>query len=173
LDQQLYKSGQLGDKVVSNRLEPEAFLIGRWSSADFLYFYLASHNPMSSTPEPHPYFPSGEWEGFYTYPNKNAKDQMATILEFSGGKVSGSGSDIIGSFAWEGIYDIKAETCSMTKFYMGQHVVYYDGYADENGIWGSWTISEKWKGKFHIWPKGRGPFEEHVAVIEEQFFMPA
>lgn len=123
--------------------------------------------------ETHPHFPSGEWEGFYTYPNSNAKDKMGTTLEFSNGKVSGSGSDPIGAFAWSGHYDVKAETCHMTKFYMGKHVVYYDGYADENGIWGSWTISNNWRGKFHIWPKGRGQFGEEVAAMEEAFFLHA
>jgi hypothetical protein len=50
----------------------------------------------------------------------------------------------------------------MTKRYP-THVVHYDGRADENGIWGTWTIDGYYKGGFHIWIKN---VDEEKAVEE-------
>ena len=113
-----------------------------------------SHNPS----EQHPYFPSGDWEGFYNDPRGGGKKgEMTMTLDFSGGRISGSGSDPVGAYTWTGTYDIEAGTCSLKKRYPGRHSVEYKGYADENGIWGKWSI---WiilaKGDFHIWPKKKG-----------------
>ena len=104
--------------------------------------------------EQHPFFPSGDWEGFYKDPLGNHKTgKMAMTLEFSAGRVSGSGSDPVGVYTWTGSYDTKAETCSIKKTYPGGHSVEYIGYADENGIWGKWSIRKMRAGEFHIWPK--------------------
>lgn len=44
--------------------------------------------------ELHPYFPSGDWKGFYNDPRGGGKKgEMTLTLEFSGGRVTGSGSD--------------------------------------------------------------------------------
>lgn len=113
--------------------------------------------------ETHPLFPSGEWEGFYTYSMGSEADQhpMQFSLEFRDQLVSGGGSDDVGGFAWKGRYDTKALTCQMTKYY-STHNVDYNGQVDENGIWGTWTI--RWmKGGFHIWPKKKG---EEAAASE-------
>ena len=110
--------------------------------------------PFNNPSEQHPYFPSGDWEGFYNDPRVGGKrGEMAMTLDFSGGCITGSGSDPVGFHTWTGTYDTKAETCSLQKTYPGKHSVEYSGYADENGIWGKWTIRKHGAGEFHIWPK--------------------
>lgn len=104
--------------------------------------------------ENHPLFPSGEWEGFYTYAYGPGAEQhaMSIFLNFQNNQVSGGGGDDVGAFSWRGAYDVKKLVCQMTKHY-ATHTVHYNGQVDESGIWGSWTISDWLKGGFHIWPK--------------------
>jgi hypothetical protein len=113
-----------------------------------------------NTPEQHPFFPSGEWEGFYKDPRgRYPKGEMAMTLDFANGQITGSGSDPIGAYTWTGTYDTTAETCKLKKTYPGAHSVEYTGYADENGIWGKWKIMIWRSGEFHIWPKKAGTAE--------------
>lgn len=105
--------------------------------------------------EKHPLFPSGEWEGFYTYnfgPDAR-RYTMSLALTFKNKKVSGSGVDSVNRFNWRGSYDTEQLRCWMHKKYPS-HTVFYDGYVDQNGIWGTWEIPPYDRGGFHIWPKG-------------------
>ncbi len=120
--------------------------------------------------EQHPLFPSGPWNGFYTYhqtPNAD-RHPMPSNLTFANQKISGSGSDDVGTFTWTGIYDTKNPTCQMTKKY-ATHTISYQGSVDNNGIWGTWTMMG-WTGGFHLWPteaeKGE---EEEESLLEELF----
>lgn len=120
--------------------------------------------------EKHHLFPSGEWEGFYTYSWSPQRHRMSFHLDFEGGQVRGSGVDDIAPFHWEGVYDTQHMTCVMVKFYPA-HVVHYDGHADENGIWGTWTIGAFDKGGFHIWPKSAGETNEEEEVTAREVSM--
>jgi len=114
--------------------------------------------------EQHPLFPSGEWEGFYKYKVfKEIQCKMEFSLNFCDGVVTGAGSDNVGAFEWQGMYNKQQGTCKMTKFYVGEHAVFYDGNADENGIWGTWIISTRCTGVFHIWPKKKNGADEDSA----------
>lgn len=116
--------------------------------------------------ETHPLFPSGIWEGFYTYQMGPDADQhnMHFSLNFKNEIITGSGSDDVGGFSWRGIYDRERMVCSITKAY-ATHTVDYLGNVDENGIWGTWTIN--WmKGGFHIWPKTNNE-QEVVKEVKE------
>jgi hypothetical protein len=119
--------------------------------------------------ETHPLFPSGEWEGFYTYATGPGEDRhdMHLMLNFKDNLVTGSGGDDVGSFSWKGSYNKEQLECKMTKRY-STHSVFYKGQADENGIWGLWEM-EWLKGGFHIWPKASSQNEEaeELAVVEE------
>lgn len=98
-------------------------------------------------------FPSGEWEGFYTYSGQEwHRDKMSLHLYFQEGVVKGVGSDPVGEFTYNGTYSTLNMSCQMTKHYI-THRVLYEGHVDENGIWGTWTISKYATGGFHIWPK--------------------
>jgi hypothetical protein len=114
--------------------------------------------------ETHPLFPSGDWEGFYTYTGWAAgyQEKMAVFLNFKDNVVEGGGSDPVGAFTWRGTYDKVEMRCTMTKYY-ASHQVHYEGRVDENGIWGQWSISDHWKGGFHIWPK---PGAENAVAVE-------
>jgi hypothetical protein len=76
---------------------------------------------------------------------------MRFHLTFCENIITGRGSDDIGHFSWEGNYNTQSMTVNMTKFYL-THEVHYQGWIDENGIWGNWNIGAC-KGGFHIWPK--------------------
>ena len=105
--------------------------------------------------EKHSLFPSGEWEGFYTYSfgPDSQRHIMSFALTFKNKSVSGSGIDNVSRFIWRGHYDTEKLRCWMQKRYPS-HTVSYDGYVDQNGIWGSWEIPPHYRGGFHIWPKG-------------------
>jgi hypothetical protein len=124
---------------------------------------------MSKTAD-HPHFPSGEWEGFYThtYGPDAVRFRMTFFLSFNNGKVDGQGSDNVGAFIWQGIYDTVEGTCNMVKQYIGAHQVIYSGHADENGIWGNWTIVSYGRGGFHIWPIKRGESAKEEALAEKK-----
>ena len=119
-----------------------------------------SNNKISET---HHLFPSGDWEGFYTYlfGVTAGRHTMFFSLNFENGVVRGTGSDDVGPFKWKGGYDKETMRCQMTKVYAG-HTVFYDGHVDENGIWGSWQMQFT-KGGFHIWPKKNG---QNTAIEE-------
>ena len=131
------------------------------------------HNDLTET---HPLFPSGGWEGFYTYAfgPGTERHSMAFVLHFQNNQVNGAGSDDVGAFSWRGRYDREQLQCQMTKYYYARHTVFYDGQVDENGIWGTWSIGEYFTGGFHIWPKA-GEENEAAAEVtadEEKTTMP-
>src|SRR3712207_935771 len=100
--------------------------------------------------ETHSLFPSGEWEGFYTYEfgSHARRHTMSFTLTFKNGTVSGSGIDDIHYFIWQGSYDTEQLRCWLHKRYPS-HAVFYDGRVDQNGIWGTWEISAE-RGGFHL-----------------------
>ena len=46
--------------------------------------------------------------------------------------------------------------CYWTKIYVGAHDVFYQGFREGKGIWGTWKINILGHGGFHIWPRGAG-----------------
>lgn len=92
---------------------------------------------------------------------------MSFSLNFSGGRVTGSGGDSVGAFSWEGTYDVAGMSVTMTKTYVGSHSVHYRGMADATGIYGSWTMIFT-AGGFHIWPKDREEIVEEATVEEKE-----
>ena len=86
-------------------------------------------------------------------------------LSFQAGKISGNGNDEVGTFSWRGTYDTKLLQVDMVKIYL-THEVAYRGFADENGIWGSWSLQAS-GGGFHLWPKNLDAAEEEVEELED------
>ena len=127
-----------------------------------------SKNNNNTNTEQNPLFPSGSWNGFYTYFKGPTADRhsMPCSLNFSEGKISGGGSDDVNSFSWTGTYDTKSLMCKMVKRY-ATHTVDYQGRVDENGIWGSWTMMG-WTGGFHLWPTEAEKEEEEVEALLEE-----
>lgn len=108
---------------------------------------------LKQTTETHPHLPSGKWEGFYTYQlgPDSEKHNMRFHLTFKDGDITGKGADDVGHFTWKGDYNLEGMTATIIKAYP-THEVNYQGWIDENGIWGNWNI-HAFKGGFHIWPK--------------------
>jgi len=97
-------------------------------------------------------YPSGPWTGFYNYTPKD-KHRMDLHLTFTNGRITGEGNDDVGPFVIKGQYDAQSAECHWTKTYAGAHDVFYRGFREGKGIWGTWEIREQSHGGFHIWPK--------------------
>ena len=100
-------------------------------------------------------FTSGPWTGFYIYSN-NRRERMDLSLTFKQGVVTGSGIDPVGPFTIQGFYNAESNEVHWTKNYPGRHDVFYKGYRDNRGIWGTWELPWGGRGGFHIWPEGQG-----------------
>ena len=94
---------------------------------------------------------------------------MDLALTFSNGQMSGEGSDDIGRFLIRGRYDATSRECYWTKSYIGAHDVFYRGFREGKGIWGTWEIRSLGHGGFHIWPRsaGQGDAESEDEAIEQ------
>ena len=113
-------------------------------------------------------FPSGPWTGFYNY-EPGDKHRMDLHLTFTKGHISGTGNDDVGRFCIKGRYDEAERECHWTKTYPGSHDVYYRGFREGKGIWGTWEIGAGlWgHGGFHIWPKGLGEGDGKSEAVGE------
>jgi hypothetical protein len=98
-------------------------------------------------------FPSGPWVGFYNY-RPTDRHRMDLYLNFKSGAMTGDGNDDVGPFLIRGRYDADSHECYWTKTYLGAHDVFYRGFREGKGIWGTWAIGTDSHGGFHIWPRG-------------------
>ncbi len=123
-------------------------------------------------PETDPRFPSGPWVGFFTQPILPGKHLMELRLQFCRGSIDGEGRDWVGTFLIRGGYSLADGKCYWTKRYLGKHDVFYKGYNEGKGIWGTWSIppdqnaGQHWTGGFYIWPEGM-PDPTQQALTEE------
>ncbi|HWX23008.1 MAG TPA: hypothetical protein VN578_24160 [Candidatus Binatia bacterium] len=97
-------------------------------------------------------FPSGPWTGFYNY-RPGDRHKMELHLTFAAGRLSGDGTDDVGPFLIKGRYNGVTRECHWTKSYLGAHDVFYRGFREAKGIWGTWEITILEHGGFHIWPR--------------------
>src|SRR5258708_387902 len=104
-------------------------------------------------------FPSGPWTGFYNY-RPGDRHRMELQLAFANGSMTGDGSDDVGVFRIKGRYDAATRECHWTKSYVGGHDVFYRGFREGKGIWGTWEITIRAHGGFHIWPRRASEGEE-------------
>jgi hypothetical protein len=114
-----------------------------------------------------PLFPSGPWTGFYNY-HPGDRHRMELALTFANGVMSGDGADDVGRFLIKGRYDAASRECYWTKSYVGAHDVFYRGFREGKGIWGTWEITIQDHGGFHIWPRGAGGEEKVEAAAAEE-----
>jgi len=118
------------------------------------------------TLETDPRFPSGPWTGYFL--QHGTKGMMELHLTFRQGALTGEGRDYVGRFVLRGRYELADGKCYWTKRYLGKHDVFYQGYNEGKGIWGTWEIGApfgSWGGRggFHIWPQGMAAAEqEHL-----------
>ena len=92
---------------------------------------------------------------------------MELHLTFASGLISGDGNDDLGRFLIRGKYDAASRECHWTKSYVGAHDVFYRGFREGKGIWGTWEIQILNHGGFHIWPKQGGQGDETTESKEQ------
>ncbi len=114
-----------------------------------------------------PLFPSGPWVGFYNY-SPGDRHRMQLHLSFVNGVLTGDGADDIGRFLIKGHYDANTRECYWTKSYIGRHDVFYRGFREGKGIWGTWEITAFPHGGFHIWPRAQGGGEEEAETNTQE-----
>jgi hypothetical protein len=94
---------------------------------------------------------------------------MGLRLNFTAGRVTGGGHDLIGPFRIRGAYSDFDGSVSFVKRYVS-HPVDYQGKWDGQMIYGTWTI-ENWlfedEGEFEIWPDREEEQEERALAVEE------
>jgi hypothetical protein len=91
---------------------------------------------------------------------------MDLQLTFSNGLIAGTGNDDVGAFLVKGTYDSGNRECHWRKTYVAAHTVFYRGFREGKGIWGTWEIEVLSHGGFHIWPKTAGDEIEQKESIE-------
>jgi hypothetical protein len=139
-----------------------------------------SHTTPATELESDPRFPSGPWTGFFLQPLVPGRHLMELRLTFQHGGLTGEGRDWVGPFVIRGRYSLEDGKCHWNKRYVGKHDVFYQGYNEGRGIWGTWEIpdseiSSHQRGGFHIWPEGMAdPTGSHLTeeadppvVVEE------
>ncbi|MGF1580182.1 MAG: hypothetical protein ACFCD0_12535 [Gemmataceae bacterium] len=129
--------------------------------------------PQQPQLETDPRFPSGRWIGFFLQTHMlPGKYQMEMELTFANGDLTGEGRDFVGKFLMRGTYDLNDGRCTWHKRYLGGHDIYYKGFNEGKGIWGTWelTPAPSVTGGFHIWPESMGDPSEQT--LEEQADLP-
>lgn len=118
---------------------------------------MSETEPTGPPTEADPRFPSGPWTGFFLQPDLPGRHWMELRLDFREGVMTGEGRDRVGNFLIKGRYELDDGTCHWHKRYVGRHDVFYKGFNEGKGIWGTWEIaSQLQKGGFHIWPEAMG-----------------
>jgi hypothetical protein len=109
--------------------------------------------------------PSGPWIGYYLYGHSPSHHRMDLDLRFRDGLLDGTGIDDVAPFTIRGHYDRESLQVTWHKMY-ATHDVWYRGFREGRGIWGTWEIGSLGRGGFMIWPRGVGEVESAVAEAE-------
>src|SRR5438874_2002201 len=112
-------------------------------------------------------YPSGRWDGFWVQSAWGRQAMAAFTLNFSAGRVTGGGKDVVGRFVFEGEYDEATGEVRMVKQYLGRHRVLYVGRPDgEGSIQGTWHIGGLDSGPFLLRPvMGKPTGDEPIQEI--------
>ncbi len=113
-----------------------------------------------------PEFPSGDWVGYWLE-DPGGRYRQELRLTFRDGVLSGTGADSVAEFLVRGRYDAESKEVWWSKQYLGAHSVYYRGFREIKGIWGTWELDGT-RGGFHIWPRSEGEFEAETATEEAE-----
>ena len=116
-------------------------------------------------------YPSGPWTGYYQQSGRRFRQDLD--LQFKDGVLTGTGSDPIGQFTVRGSYGQNGGEVTWTKRYFGRRRVFYRGFREGKGIWGTWEIPPFDRSGFHIWPRGAGEPVGEMPVNENEIPIPA
>jgi hypothetical protein len=113
-------------------------------------------------------YPSGSWRGFWDQIVYGRQAMRDLVLRFSGGRVEGSGVDVIGPFTFDGVYDSNG-TINLVKRYPHHTVKYQGQYDGEGTIYGEWSIGSYARGKFALTAdRSTNPEETEILEIAPQ-----
>jgi hypothetical protein len=112
-------------------------------------------------------FPSGPWTGFFSYSRLPGKWRTDVRFTFERGRITGEGNDSVGPFIIAGSYDAATKECCWTKTYVAAHDVFYRGFREGKGIWGTWEIQPIARGGFRLWPLGSDGAEDEEEYEEQ------
>ncbi len=119
--------------------------------------------------EDDPMYPSGPWVGFFNYGPGGARFRQEMDLTFRNRRLAGDGFDgELGAFVIRGGFDPGRQKVWWTKTYPASHDVWYQGFREGKGIWGTWEIAGVGRGGFMIWPKALGEEPGLEAAAEEE-----
>jgi hypothetical protein len=111
-------------------------------------------------------YPSGPWTGYYQHSGRRYRQDLE--LQFTNGVMTGTGSDSLGQFTVRGSYRANDGEVTWTKRYYGRPRVFYRGFREGKGIWGTWEIPQYERSGFHIWPVGAGGPVNEIATNEDE-----
>jgi hypothetical protein len=110
-------------------------------------------------------YPSGPWRGYWEQTTYGRQYMEGLTLHFQGGRIEGSGRDVVGAFTFQGTYD-GAGTVTLIKQYQGRHQVLYQGtYDGEGTIYGRWSIWGIYSGPFALSPERRAAAGRAIRTI--------
>jgi hypothetical protein len=105
---------------------------------------------------------SGPWVGFWI--QRRLRGNMGLALSFGNGRITGTGSNLIGAFRLDGDYAADGAV-RFVKTYAWHHVD-YKGKWDDQMISGTWKIKYEGSGAFEIWPESEMHGFEQMFEIE-------
>jgi len=111
-------------------------------------------------------YPSGPWTGYYQQSGRRIRQDLD--LQFTNGVLTGTGSDSVGKFTVHGSYGSNGGEVTWTKRYYGRHRVFYRGFREGKGIWGTWEIPQYERSGFRIWPVAAGEAVGEIATNEDE-----
>ena len=80
----------------------------------------------------------------------------------------GDGFDDVGRFLIRGRFDPSNKECYWTNSYVEAHDVFYRGFREVKGTWGTWEIAHFARGGFHIWPRQAGEGSQEASSAEAE-----
>lgn len=92
-------------------------------------------------------------EGWWEQRGLGRQPMQELTMQFAGGRVSGSGHDVVGVFTFAGTINPQGQV-AMVKQYLGRHTVDYVGTYDGEGLLqGEWSVGSFHRGPWLIWIK--------------------
>ncbi len=95
-------------------------------------------------------YPSGPWTGYLQQDGRRIAQDLE--LTFDDGVLRGAGWDSDGEFVIKGSYDPATREVRWTKKVEGQPNVYFRGFREGVGIWGTYRGANGVGSGFHVWP---------------------
>jgi len=89
-------------------------------------------------------FKTGLWIGYYHYSTTDGRGKGETSMDvtMTGGVVAGYGTDSVGDFLIQGMYNETTKEIRWDKQYVGAHLIRYQGKLKTDKIAGDWSYSD-------------------------------